>query len=177
MKSVWVIVHGSSRCPIFRTCRRVLTSLEHVLVYDSPEKYSPDLGDDAQKFGLPLPPCHHHPIRVLAVSKGQYYIIRLYARSQHSANAILIASREADDDDEFRLFKKQLYRASLAKVFELLREGMTTPQVDTHYCRVIFRLDPFIADYPEKVMLSGIVQGWCPKYVPPHAIRYASVRY
>lgn len=79
------------------------------------------------------------------------------------------ASREHDDDDVFRLFKKQLYHASLAKIYEPLREGMSIPQVmlcpDGHYRRVIFELGPFIADYPEQVMLAGIVQGWCPKYV------------
>ena len=38
---------------------------------------------------------------------------------------IVTGSREADDDEEFRLFKKQLYHASLAKIFEPLRQGMT----------------------------------------------------
>ena len=77
------------------------------------------------------------------------------------------APRDSEDDEEFRLFKKQLYHASLAKIFEPLREGMTSPQVlmchDGHYRRVIFELGPFIADYPEQVILAGIVQGWCPK--------------
>lgn len=45
---------------------------------------------------------------------------------------------------------------------------MITPVVrrcpDGHWRRVIFDLAAFIADYPEQVMLSGIVQGWCPKY-------------
>lgn len=44
---------------------------------------------------------------------------------------------------------------------------MTVPQVmmcpDGHYRRVIFEIGPFIADYPEQVLLTGIVQGWCPK--------------
>ena len=46
---------------------------------------------------------------------------------------------------------------------------MTTPVVrrcpDGHFRRVIYDLLAFIADYPEQVMLTGIVQGWCPKYV------------
>lgn len=45
---------------------------------------------------------------------------------------------------------------------------MTTPVVrccpDGHYHRVVYDISPFIADYPEQVMLSGVVQGWCPKY-------------
>ena len=36
---------------------------------------------------------------------------------------------------------------------------------DGHYRRVIHDLGPFIADYPEQVMLAGIVKGWCAKFV------------
>jgi hypothetical protein len=79
----------------------------------------------------------------------------------------VIGSREYENNDEFRRFRKQLYHASLAKIFEPLKKGMTTPEVmlcpDGHYRKVIFELGPFIADYPEQVMLAGIVQGWCPK--------------
>lgn len=79
----------------------------------------------------------------------------------------LTACRENEDSEEFRLFRKQLYHASLTHILEPLREGMTVPQVmmcpDGHYRRVIFELGPFIANYPEQVVLAGIVQGWCPK--------------
>ena len=44
---------------------------------------------------------------------------------------------------------------------------METPVVrqcpDGHFRRVIYDLVAFIADYPEQVLLTGIVQGWCPK--------------
>jgi hypothetical protein len=30
---------------------------------------------------------------------------------------------------------------------------------------VIFGIGPYIADYPEQVLLTGIVSGWCPQYV------------
>ena len=36
---------------------------------------------------------------------------------------------------------------------------------DGHFRRVIYSLGPYIADYPEQVLLSGIVSGWCPKSV------------
>ncbi|KAH9023609.1 hypothetical protein EDB85DRAFT_2075297 [Lactarius pseudohatsudake] len=53
----------------------------------------------------------------------------------------------------------------ISAVLESLRPGMTTPVVrrcpDGHYRRVVYDIGPFIADYPEQVMLSGIVQGWC----------------
>jgi len=46
---------------------------------------------------------------------------------------------------------------------------MTVPEVvkcpDGHFRRAVYGLGPYIADYPEQVWLSGIVQGWCPKYV------------
>jgi len=45
---------------------------------------------------------------------------------------------------------------------------MTKPEVamcpDGHFRRVIYTLGPYIADYPEQVLLTGIVTGWCPKY-------------
>ncbi|EIW51504.1 uncharacterized protein TRAVEDRAFT_137240, partial [Trametes versicolor FP-101664 SS1] len=77
------------------------------------------------------------------------------------------AETEHDDTDEFRLFKKQIYHAALKQIFEPLRPGMTTPHImrcpDGHYRRAIFGIGPVIADYPEQVFMSGIVQGWCPK--------------
>ncbi|TCD71132.1 hypothetical protein EIP91_012080 [Steccherinum ochraceum] len=73
--------------------------------------------------------------------------------------------------DEFKVFSKQLYHASLTRILWPLREGMTTPHVmlcpDGHYRKTIFGLGPFIADYPEQVVLSGIVSGWCPKCLSP----------
>lgn len=34
---------------------------------------------------------------------------------------------------------------------------------DGHFRRVIFGLGPFIGDYPEQVLVTSIVQGWCAK--------------
>jgi Plavaka transposase len=46
---------------------------------------------------------------------------------------------------------------------------MTVPEVvrcpDGHFRRAVYSIGPVIADYPEQVWLSGIVQGWCPKSV------------
>ena len=76
-------------------------------------------------------------------------------------------TNEDEDDPEFRIFKKQVYHASLAHIFDPLKPHMTTPRItkcpDGHYRRVIYSLGPYIADYPEQVYLSGIVQGRCPK--------------
>jgi Plavaka transposase len=72
-----------------------------------------------------------------------------------------------DSDPEFHKFKQQLYHASISAILQPLRPGMMTPVIrrcpDGHYRWVIYDLVAFIADYPEQVMLTGIVQGWCPK--------------
>jgi len=43
---------------------------------------------------------------------------------------------------------------------------MLKPEVqqcpDGHFRRVVYTLAAYIADYPEQVLLSCIVQGWCP---------------
>ncbi|KAL7279950.1 hypothetical protein ACG7TL_006361 [Trametes sanguinea] len=76
-------------------------------------------------------------------------------------------AREHENDEEFRIFRKQVYHAALAQILAPLRPGMTVPHVmrcpDGHFRRAIFELGPFIADYPEQVYLSGALQGWCPK--------------
>ena len=46
---------------------------------------------------------------------------------------------------------------------------MNVPEVvccpDGHFRHAIFSIGPDIADYPEQVWLTGIVQNWCPKFV------------
>ncbi|KAJ6448828.1 hypothetical protein C8R45DRAFT_1057369 [Mycena sanguinolenta] len=67
----------------------------------------------------------------------------------------------------YQHFVRQLYHACLARVFEPLKAGMTTPEVvqcpDGHFRRAVYGLGPYIADYPEQVWLACIVQNWCPK--------------
>ncbi|EIW78819.1 hypothetical protein CONPUDRAFT_60102, partial [Coniophora puteana RWD-64-598 SS2] len=70
-------------------------------------------------------------------------------------------------DPEFRHFCRQLYHSSLSRILRSLRSGMTQYEVvrfgDGYFRRVIYGLGPYIADYPEQVLLTCIVQGWCPK--------------
>ncbi|KAF8990356.1 hypothetical protein BDZ89DRAFT_1097602 [Hymenopellis radicata] len=51
--------------------------------------------------------------------------------------------------------------------FLSIPKAITTPVVrlcpDGHYRRVIYDLGGYIADYPEQVLLAGVVSGWCPK--------------
>ncbi|KAH9911207.1 uncharacterized protein B0H18DRAFT_1089328 [Fomitopsis serialis] len=85
--------------------------------------------------------------------------------------AIPKAARGEAETDEFRTFRKQLYHVSIAHIMSPLRPYMETYNVvccpDGHFRRVIYQLGPFIADYPEQVVLSGIVTGWCPKCLLP----------
>ncbi|KAF5366528.1 hypothetical protein D9758_008923 [Tetrapyrgos nigripes] len=77
------------------------------------------------------------------------------------------ADRAYDNDSEFRNFKRQLYHSSLSVVLRSLKPGMKKPVIrrcpDGHFHRVIYDLAAYIADYPEQVLLTGIVSGWCAK--------------
>lgn len=75
--------------------------------------------------------------------------------------------RKDDKDADFRAFKKQLFHQALSAVFLSIQPAMSSPVIrrcpDSHFRRVIYDLAAFIGDYPEQVVLAGIVQGWCAK--------------
>ncbi|KAJ7208199.1 hypothetical protein GGX14DRAFT_365468 [Mycena pura] len=81
--------------------------------------------------------------------------------------AIPKTDREHENSLAFRTFRRRLFHASLKAIFEPVKPGMTGWEVmlfpDGHYRRVIFGLGPYIADYPEQVLLACVVQGWCPR--------------
>ncbi|KAK0227298.1 hypothetical protein EDD85DRAFT_957914 [Armillaria nabsnona] len=81
--------------------------------------------------------------------------------------AIPKGDRNHDDDAVFCVFKKQLYHTSIAAILQSLKPAMTQPVIhrcpDGHFCCVVYDLAAFIADYPEQVLLAGIVSGWCAK--------------
>ncbi|KAG2111382.1 hypothetical protein BD769DRAFT_1674375 [Suillus cothurnatus] len=64
-------------------------------------------------------------------------------------------------------FCRQLFHSSLSYILKNLKPTMTKPEVarfgDSHYCRVIYGLGPYIADYEEQVLLACIVKNWCTK--------------
>lgn len=77
-------------------------------------------------------------------------------------------ARGDTETDEFQTFRKQLYHVSIAHILSPLHPYMEQAYdivqcPDGHFRRVVYDLGPFIADYPEQVVLSGIVTGWCPK--------------
>ncbi|KAJ6629065.1 hypothetical protein B0H10DRAFT_2160565 [Mycena sp. CBHHK59/15] len=72
------------------------------------------------------------------------------------------ADRENQDSAEFRTFRRNLFHGSLRHILGSLRPAMTvTLFSDGHYHCVIYGLGPYIADYPEQVLLACTVQGWC----------------
>ncbi|KAI5984035.1 hypothetical protein EDD15DRAFT_2390543 [Pisolithus albus] len=79
--------------------------------------------------------------------------------------AIPKAAKKYTDDPTFRRFKKQLFHTAMSRILSSLKAGMTVPQVmkcpDGHFRRAVFGIGPYIADYPEQVLISGIVQNWC----------------
>ncbi|KAG0695647.1 hypothetical protein DFH29DRAFT_984904 [Suillus ampliporus] len=81
--------------------------------------------------------------------------------------AIPKSTKEHLEDKDFRNFCRQMFHSSLAKIFDSVKPNMTVPDIvhcpDSHFRRVIYGLGPYIADYPEQLVLSGVVQNWCPK--------------
>ncbi|KDR77955.1 hypothetical protein GALMADRAFT_94455 [Galerina marginata CBS 339.88] len=81
--------------------------------------------------------------------------------------AIPKTNKEHEDSDEFRKFRRQLFHGSINRILQSLKPGMEKPEVvryaDGHYRRTIYGLGPYIADYPEQVLLACIVQNWCPR--------------
>ncbi len=82
------------------------------------------------------------------------------------ANLVVKATKSYSNCADFCQFRRQLFHASLATIFSSLKPG-TQPEVakfpDGHFWRIIWGIGPY--DYPEQVLLSCIVQGWCAQYV------------
>ncbi|KAK7037494.1 hypothetical protein VNI00_010986 [Paramarasmius palmivorus] len=65
----------------------------------------------------------------------------------------------------FQQFTRQLFHTCLELALKPLRQAMTSPITvmcpDGYYRRAIFAIGPYIANYPEQVVLAGGVYGWC----------------
>ncbi|KAI0704508.1 hypothetical protein C8T65DRAFT_709094 [Cerioporus squamosus] len=94
-------------------------------------------------------------------------------RRAHRDSVILVAflaipkaERKDADSPVFRKFRRQLLHSSLSAIFWPLQPGMITPEVvrcpDAHFRKAIWSFAAYIADYIEQVVISCIVQGWCP---------------
>jgi hypothetical protein len=100
----------------------------------------------------------------LAIPKSSFSLIHFSVLLETN---YLSATKRYKDDPRFRKFKKQLFHSSLSRILASLKPAMTVPEVvrfgDGHFRRVIYGLGPYIADYPEQVVLACIVQNWCAK--------------
>jgi hypothetical protein len=89
-----------------------------------------------------------------------------HSRLMHLLTLITGHKRYADDG-KFRRFRRQIFHIALARILTPLKESMTTPEVnmclDGQYRRAIYSFGPYIGDYPEQVLLTSVVQFWCPK--------------
>jgi hypothetical protein len=92
----------------------------------------------------------------------------------------LAAAKKYTDNADFRNFRRQLFHTSLARILSSLRPAMSKAEVvkcaDGLYRRVVYGLGPYIADYPEQVLISGIVQGWCPRYSSSSTTAFLAAR-
>lgn len=100
----------------------------------------------------------------LAIPKG------LWARSDLILELIsFVAKRKVENTAQFRKFRRQLFHSSIAAILRPLIPYMTTPDIvkcaDGHYRRIIYSLGPYIADYPEQVLLAAVVSGRCVRFV------------
>ncbi|KAH7911539.1 hypothetical protein BJ138DRAFT_1237425 [Hygrophoropsis aurantiaca] len=126
------------------------------------------LGSDKTTVSVATGHVEYHPL-YLSIGNPHNSVRRAHrnAVTPIAFLAIPKSDRKYDHDFNFRTFKRQLFHSSISAILQPLAPGMTTPVVrrcpDGHYRRIIYDLCAFIADYPEQVMLAGIVQNWCAK--------------
>ena len=100
------------------------------------------------------------PIGFLAIPKSIFL-------SSHSKSFLTESPGTRKDGTSalFRSFRRQLLHESLKVILTPLKQYMSKPDIvkcpDGHYRRAIYALGPYIADYPEQVLLATIVSGWC----------------
>ncbi|KAI0371908.1 hypothetical protein BV20DRAFT_1065308, partial [Pilatotrama ljubarskyi] len=164
----------------------ILLNLYNMLIYIT--SYQDIIAEDPSTHGAMFVPVSLGSDKTtVSVATGQNEYYPLYLLSGNVLNSVRRAHRNAvvpiaflaipktdrkyNDSIHFRKFRRQLFHTSVSTVLSSLRPGMTTPEVvqcpDAHYRRAIYGLAPYIADYPEQVLASCIVQGWCPTCLTP----------
>ena len=75
---------------------------------------------------------------------------------------LILGHKRYTNDGKFHCFQHQLFHIALARILELLKESMATPEVnkcpDGHCRRAIYNFGPYIADYPKQVLLTSVIQ-------------------
>ncbi|KAF8258733.1 hypothetical protein EI94DRAFT_1753752 [Lactarius quietus] len=97
----------------------------------------------------------------VSVATGQNEYYPLYASIGN------IHNHRHEDSVEFCKFCCQLFHTSLTHILRSLKPWMSKPRItcsaDSHLRCLIYGLGPYIANYPEQVLLACVVSGWCPK--------------
>ena len=104
-------------------------------------------------------------IGFLAISKSPYP-----GPSNHSPWLTQFTGSQKDGSSmAFWSFRRQLMHQSLKTILGPLKPFMVKPDIvkcpDGHYRCAIYTLGPYIADYPEQVLVATVVSGWCAWYV------------
>ncbi|KAF8810183.1 hypothetical protein BYT27DRAFT_7222195 [Phlegmacium glaucopus] len=126
------------------------------------------LGSDKTTVSVGTGDIEYHPL-YLSIGNVHNNVRRAHRNAVIPIGFLAIpkSDRKYDNDLKFRKFKRQLYHSSISAILSSLKPSMSTPATyrcpDGHFRRIIFGIGPFIADYPEQVMLAGIKQGWCPR--------------
>ena len=75
------------------------------------------------------------------------------------------ANKAHTHDVDFCQFWQKLFHVSLSYILQSLWPGKITPEVfwcpDGHFWHVIWGIGPYIANYPEQVLLACIIKNWC----------------
>ncbi|THH07261.1 hypothetical protein EW146_g9372 [Bondarzewia mesenterica] len=106
----------------------------------------------------------------VSVATGQTEYYPLYISNGNIHNNVRQAHRNAVSLVGFLAIPKTDREYSGNATFRKFR--MTTPEIvrcpDGHLRRAVYALGPYIADYPEQVMLACVVSGWCPRCGADH---------
>lgn len=77
----------------------------------------------------------------------------------------LSADRKHSNTVAFRDFRREVFHSSLVQILSSLKPGMSALELakcaDNCFRWILFALALYIADYPEQVLLAGLVSGWC----------------
>ncbi|KAH8977871.1 hypothetical protein EDB92DRAFT_1937736 [Lactarius akahatsu] len=119
------------------------------------------LGSDKTTVSVAMGQTDYYP---LYLSIGNLYNnLRIFVLAGFLA--IAQTEKRYHDNPGFRRFHRQLFHTSLAHILSSLCLGMSEPEVvrcaNGFHQRVIYGLSPYIADYPEQVLISCIVTNWC----------------
>ncbi|KAH9029816.1 hypothetical protein EDB85DRAFT_2074389 [Lactarius pseudohatsudake] len=126
------------------------------------------LGSDKTTVSVAMGQTDYYPLH-LSIGNLHNNLRRSHRGGVTLAGFLAIAQTEKrySDNPGFRRFRRQLFHTSLARILSSLCPGMSEPEVvrcaNGFHRRVIYGLGPYIADYPEQVLISGIVTNWCPK--------------